>query len=223
MFAVVSGRCRGITQTVIQHPRCSGPLIRVLCLPSTGANVCWLATSCWCKLEGSPGPDTKREQTGRQVSSRSHEERRDICCPCIRARSTQCFITANETTMKRLLPERPHFIDQEWKKPQTFGKTRLHLQMPLLFWLFVRTPKAPGNLLSFAHSSFQKIHKMPTEPDPQTKRCLLDSCQSETLIHGSVLGKSGDTRTPTLWSEIATVTGLLVVSDLHRREHSRWQ
>lgn len=50
------------------------------CLPRTSANVCWLATSSLCKLEESPGPDTKREQTGRQVSSRSHEERRDICC-----------------------------------------------------------------------------------------------------------------------------------------------
>lgn len=60
-----------------------------LCLPRTGANVCLLATSSSCKLEGSPGPDTKGEQTGRQVSSRSCEERKDICSTGFHARSIQ--------------------------------------------------------------------------------------------------------------------------------------
>lgn len=90
LCGVVSGRCRGIMRTVIQHPRCSAPLICVLSAFREPAPmfVGWPQAHCvnWRKAQR---PDTKREQTGRQVSGRSHKERRDICCSGFHATSTQ--------------------------------------------------------------------------------------------------------------------------------------
>lgn len=99
-WGMVSGRCRRdrADSYLATSPFCPAALCP-LCLPRTGANVCLLAVSSSCKLEESPETDTKtKRKTGRQVSNRSHEERRDICCSGFYGRSIQkkcqyCFIT----------------------------------------------------------------------------------------------------------------------------------